>query len=93
MVHLSTPPEVQEQLLKAYLANPHPMLWRGTFSQGPHENSEQALARCYPKLFMARKTLYERYADVTIDFYRRNKEGFEVDDFLNEIEGNTLIAD
>jgi hypothetical protein len=29
--------------------------------------------------------LYEPYADVTIDYYRRREEGFGVEDFLNLI--------
>lgn len=85
LVYLSTPPEVQEQLLKAYTANPHPMLWSGTFSEAPHETRQDALARCYPKLFSSRTPLYERLADVTIDYYKRTREGFSVRDFLNEI--------
>jgi shikimate kinase len=85
LVYLSTPPEVQEQLLKAYRANPHPMLWNGMFSEAPHETHQDALARCYAKLFSSRTALYERLADVTIDYYMRTNEGFSVHDFFNEI--------
>jgi shikimate kinase len=82
IVHLSTPPEVQEQLLRAYVSHPHPMLWRGVFNKRPYETKDEALARCYPKLFLARQVLYERYADVTIDYYTRMKEGFGASEFL-----------
>ena len=82
IVYLSTPPEVREQLLKAYVSNPHPMLWRDVFNKGPKETNNEALARCYPKLFVTRQLLYERYADVTIDYYTRIEEGFGASEFL-----------
>ena len=85
VVYLSTPPEVRDQLLRAYVSNPHPMLWRGVFNKGPNETNKEALARCYPKLFVARQLLYERYADVTIDYYTRIEEGFGVSEFLEAV--------
>ncbi len=33
VIYLLTPPEVREGLLKAYIFNPHPMLWRDSFSK------------------------------------------------------------
>jgi shikimate kinase len=83
VVYLPTPPEVQEQLLKAYISKPHPMLWKDSFSKEPSETNEDALARCYPRLLFARERLYDRYADVKIGYYRRNEKGFRVSDFLN----------
>jgi shikimate kinase len=83
VVHLSIPPEVREQLLTAYVSNPHPMLWRDIFSKEPNETHEAALERCYPKLFSARQRLYECNADVEIDYYTRREEGFGVSDFLH----------
>jgi len=80
VVLLSTPPEVQERLLKAYMTHPHPMLWRDMFSKRPNESRLDALARCYPRLFSSRERLYRRYADVTIDYYERRHEGFGVFD-------------
>jgi shikimate kinase len=85
VVYLPIPPEVQETMLKAYLSNPGPMLWRNAFNKRPKETNEEALARCYPQLLIARQRLYEPYADVTIDYYRRRGEGFGVEDFLNLI--------
>ena len=85
IVYLATPPEVQEQLLNAYISNPHPMLWRGAFSREPNETNEETIARCYPRLFFARKRLYERYADVTIDYYRRMEQSFGVNEFFCEL--------
>jgi shikimate kinase len=87
-IYLLTPPEIQEQLLKAYISNPHPMLWRDSFSKRSGETNYESLARCYPQLLSARKRLYARYADIEIDYYRRNEKSFTVTDFLQEIQGN-----
>jgi hypothetical protein len=56
------------------------------FSKKHGETNEEALARCYPRLLFSRQRLYEQYADVTIDYYVRNQEGFGVKEFLEEIE-------
>ena len=85
VIYLSIPPEVRGQLLKAYVSNPHPMLWRNVFSKYPDETEQEALARCYPRLVVARERLYEHYANVTIDYYRRSEEGFGVSDLLNAV--------
>ena len=85
VIYLSIPPEVRGQMLKAYLSNPHPMLWRNVFSKEPDETEQEALARCYPRLIVARERLYDHYANVTIDYYRRSEEGFGVSDLLNAV--------
>ena len=85
VVHLSTPPEIQEQMLEVYLSKPRPILWRDMFGKESNETNEEALARCFPRLLFAREALYERYADVTIDYSRRSAEGFGVTDFLNDV--------
>jgi hypothetical protein len=72
-------------MLKAYVSNPHPMLWRNVFSKEPDETEQEALARCYPRLVVARERLYEHYANVAIDYYRRREEGFGVSDLLNAV--------
>jgi len=87
VIYLLTPPEIQEQLLNAYISKPHPMLWRDSFSKKSGETNQEALARCYPQLLSARKRLYARYADVEIDYYRRNEKGFSVTDFLHVVQG------
>ena len=92
IVYLSTPPEVQEQLLRAYVSNPHPMLWRDVYNKGPNETKEEALARCYQNLFLARQALYERYADVTIDYYTRMKECFGASEFLEAVAVNKTVT-
>ena len=90
VVHLSTPPEVQERMLKAYLDNPGPVLWRDVFSMKVGEKKEEALSRSYERLLLTREKLYQRYAHVTIDYYKRHQEGFGVDDFLAEVENQNV---
>lgn len=85
VVYLSIAVKVREQLLRAYIANPHPMLWKGVFHKGPHETNEEALARCYPRLVDERERLYEQLSDMTIGYYTRRRHGFGVHDFLNAV--------
>jgi shikimate kinase len=87
VIYLLTPPEIQDTLLNAYISKPHPMLWRDAFSKKPGETNHEALARCYPHLLSARQRLYAQYADVEIDYYRRNEKGFTANDFLHAAQG------
>ena len=92
LVYLSVPPEVRDQLLEAYIANPHPMLWRGSFHRESHETNEAALARCYSRLVRERERLYERIAEVTIDYHFRRAEGFTVSDLLHAVGADCRTA-
>jgi len=83
---LSTPPEVKERMLKSYVAQPRPVLWRDVFSRKPGETNDEALARCYPRLLFARERLYGRYADVSVDYHKRNEPSFDANDLLEEIK-------
>jgi shikimate kinase len=85
VVHMATPPEVQERMLELYLANMRPVLWQGTFEKRPGKTNEAALARCYPKLLSSRERLYERLADVTVGYDERNRDGFGVGDLLQVV--------
>ena len=88
IVHLATPPEVRELMLKAYLSNRRPVLWRRYFNVKTDESHEEALARCYPKLLTGREELYIQYADVALDYYEHSSDGFNVNDFLNKVAGD-----
>ena len=87
IVHFSTPPEVQDQMLRAYLANQRPVLWREFFDKSPNETFEESMARCYPRLLRSREASYRQYADVTIEYNRRRQKGFGVSDFLKAVGG------
>jgi hypothetical protein len=90
IAYLLTPPELQGQLLQAYISNPHPMVWGDVFRRDPGETNRQALARSYPRLVAARQRLYERYAAVTIGYYRRMEEGFGVREFLSAVNAQGI---
>ncbi len=74
VVHLASPLEVRERLLREYLKRPGPVLWRGMFRPEREEPLQQTLARCYPKLLEDRERRYARWAHVTLD-YKAHREG------------------
>lgn len=86
VVYLSIEAEVRQELLRDYISNPHPMLWRGVFHKEPHESNREALARCYPMLVAERERLYEQLAQVTIDYNSRRGRGFGVLDLVSAIK-------
>jgi shikimate kinase len=90
VVYLATPPQIQDQMYRAYLARPRPVLWRGKFSKKSHEKNIEALARCYPELLTYRERLYKRYAHKTIDYDRYRKKSLSVTDFLMEVQGKVV---
>jgi len=82
IVHLETPPAVQESMLHKCLTNRRPVLWRGLFSQEPGETNDQALARCYPALLSAREQQYAKLAHVTVPYTTVNQDSFTIEDFI-----------
>jgi len=85
VVHLSTPPEIQDLMLSAYLENQRPVLWRGLFEKRLDETKTEAMARCYPMLLYTRERLYAEISDVTIDGHDLHRDDFSVDDFLDSV--------
>lgn len=82
VVHLSTPEEIQEKMLEAYLAKPRPVLWRGLYRKNEAETEAQALARCYSILLAAREEMYRRMAHLTVDHSQRTSKRFGIEEFL-----------
>jgi hypothetical protein len=82
MVNFTVPLEVRETMLRAYLDNPRPVLWRGLFEKNADESMEAALLRSYNTLLDTREKLYRDLADVEIDYFRRSTPGFGLTDFL-----------
>jgi shikimate kinase len=66
VVHLATTPEEQELLMKRYLHDPKPVLWRGAFQAKPGEAPRETVARCYPTLIAARRQSYEALAHCSV---------------------------
>jgi len=90
VVYLAGPPQIRDQMYRAYLARPRPVLWRGKFSKKAREKNIEALARCYPELLIYRERLYKRYAHITIDYDRYRKKGLNVTDFLMAVQGKVV---
>jgi hypothetical protein len=86
VVNCTIPSVIREAMLKQYLSNPRPVLWRGLFSIGPGESIEEALFRSYNALLDSRQVIYHELADIEIDYFTRNSPDFKISDFL-EIAG------
>jgi enamine deaminase RidA (YjgF/YER057c/UK114 family) len=92
VVYLATPLQIQDQIYRAYLVRPRPVLWQGKFSKKSHEKNKEALARCYPELLTYRERLYKHYAHITIDYDRYRKKGLNVTDFLRASRIGNIIS-
>jgi shikimate kinase len=91
VIHMETPPRIQNQMYRAYLARPRPVLWQGKFSKKPNEKNKEALARCYAELLTYRERLYKNYAHITIDYHRYRKKEVNVVDFFKEINSKKCL--
>ena len=91
VVHMETPPRIQNQMYRAYLTRPRPVLWQGKFSKKPYEKNKEALVRCYAELLAYRERFYKHYAHITIDYDRYRKKEVNVIDFLKEINSKKIL--
>jgi shikimate kinase len=66
VVHLAASAAEQQLLIERYLADPKPVLWRGTFQPRKGESSRETVARCYPALIASRRQGYEALAHCTL---------------------------
>lgn len=66
VVYLAASAEEQQLLIRRYLEDPKPVLWRGAFQPKPGESPHQTVARCYPALIAARRQSYEALAHLTL---------------------------
>ncbi len=66
VVYLAASAEEQQLLIRRYLEDPKPVLWRGAFQSKPGEAPGQTVARCYPALIAARRQSYEALAHCTV---------------------------
>lgn len=86
VIHFASPPEARREMLRAYMANPRPILWRGLFSVAAGESRRDAIRRCYEDLLESRELLYREIADVIIDYETRRNPDFGIVDFLALLE-------
>src|SRR5208282_6910830 len=66
IVYLAASADEQQLLIRRYLEDPKPVLWRGAFQPRPSEKPEETVARCYPALIAARRQSYEALAHCTV---------------------------
>ena len=66
IVYLAASADEQQLLIRRYLEDPKPVLWRGAFQPKPGETPRDTVARCYPTLIAARRQSYEALAHCTV---------------------------
>jgi len=66
VVYLAASPGEQQLLIRRYLEDPKPVLWRGAFQPRKDEAPRETVARCYPVLIAARRQSYEALAHCSI---------------------------
>jgi shikimate kinase len=66
IVYLAASADEQQLLIRRYLQDPKPVLWRGAFQPRPAESPRETVARCYPALIAARRQSYEALAHCTV---------------------------
>jgi shikimate kinase len=66
VVYLAASPDEQELLIRRYLEDPKPVLWRGAFQARKGEAPRDTVARCYPALIAARRQSYAALAHCLI---------------------------
>jgi shikimate kinase len=59
VVYLEASAAERELLVRRYLEDPKPVLWRGAFQAKAGESSNDTVSRCYPMLAEARRRSYE----------------------------------
>lgn len=66
IVYLAASLDEQQLLIRRYLEDPKPVLWRGAFQPRPSETPRETVARCYPALIAARRQSYEALSHCSI---------------------------
>ncbi len=66
VIYLEASAEEQQLLIRRYLDDPKPVLWRGAFQARAGESPKETVARCYPALIAARKQSYQALAHYTL---------------------------
>ncbi|MGA2026165.1 MAG: hypothetical protein ABSH17_03730 [Syntrophobacteraceae bacterium] len=82
IIYFAVPAVIRAAMLRQYLSNPRPVLWRGIFNIEPGESVEEALFRSYNALLDWREGVYRELADIEIDYCTRHNPNFKICDFL-----------
>jgi shikimate kinase len=84
IVYLETPEFVVEKMINLYLADPKPVIWGNLYKPLSGEDKMETLKRCYPELLKYRANLYDKLADVKVD-YSQTEKSFTLENLLNII--------
>lgn len=82
VVYLDTPVSIQKQMYQKYLENPKPVIWGNSFKIKKGQSPSEALEECYPKLLSFRSKRYQKYADITVDYFLLRNKNFTVEKFI-----------
>ena len=82
VVYLESAASRLKEMIEKYTADPKPVIWGEIYRPLPGETNDETLTRCYPLLLKYRIKLYEKLADVTIDYFTRKRKGFSVEELL-----------
>ena len=86
IVYFKSPLMYKEELLRKYLKNRRPVLWRGHYTVKEGELPDDTLKRCYSDLLSSREDLYEKISGITIAYETLKSDGFAAPDLILEIE-------
>ena len=85
VVHLSASEAEQELLVKRYLADPKPVLWRGAYQPKPGETPRETVTRCYPALIASRRQSYVALAHCALQVEELREGALSAHAFLGKI--------
>ena len=79
VVYLAASRDEQQLLIKRYLEDPKPVLWRGAFQAHTGEDPKATVSRCYPVLIGARRQSYEALAHCSVPLADLRERSFGED--------------
>lgn len=86
IVWLETPLSIQNEMLRLYLNDPKPVIWKNVFQKKNGETNRDSIARCYPLLLKFRIKKYKKLANGSLDYYMLRSPSFNLDGFLQQID-------
>jgi shikimate kinase len=85
IIYLEAPEKVKAEMLCRYIEYPKPVCWGKSYNKMKNEDDIEALKRCYPLLLEFRSVEYEKYADITLDYFKLREKWLSADEFISMI--------
>jgi shikimate kinase len=85
VVYLKMDNNLRNQLITNYLNRPRAVVWDGVFQPNIGESVHETYFRCYNDLLVTREKLYEKYADISIEYAEHRNYEMTATDFLSRI--------